>query len=142
MDWITETIAIGDIDDALALERLQSAGISAILGLNDFPTISYDARFLWRRVQLFDGPGNAVDDIVRALATLDEFVAGGHRVLVHCREGVSRAPFVTACYLAQKGKLEFEDALAQVAARRQIANPHPGLRLLWLELRDVLTSED
>ncbi len=135
MDWITDQIAVGNIDDALAPGRLREQGITAVLGLNDFPTFIAGSGFEWRRVTLIDGPGNQVDDVRKALATLDVFLDHGHRILVHCTEGVSRAPFVTSCHLANLNGWELEQAIEYVAARRRIANPHPALRLLWNELR-------
>jgi histidinol-phosphate aminotransferase len=140
MDWITEQIAIGNIDDALSAEGLRGAGISAVLGLNDFPTFLDGSGFEWRRVMLIDGRGNTSADVLSALQALEGFLADGHRVLVHCTEGVSRAPFVTACHLARRNAWQFEAALAYVRARRSIANPHPELRLLWQELSAIATT--
>jgi histidinol-phosphate aminotransferase len=134
MDWITEHLAIGNIDDALSLETLRAAGITAVLGLNDFPTFLAGSGFEWRRVRLIDGPGNSSSEIMDALEALDGFLTAGHRVLVHCTEGVSRAPFVTACYLARQNGWEIEAALEYISQHRTIANPHPELRLLWQDL--------
>ena len=133
MDWITDQIAIGNIDDALSAERLRMEGVTAVLGLCDFPTFSPALGFAWQRVELFDGEGNSIAELRAALQALDAFVEAGHRVLVHCREGVSRAPFVTACYLAGVDG-DFDVALETVSRRRRIANPHPGLIALWNEL--------
>jgi len=137
MDWITGQIAIGDIDDALNHEALRTEGITAVLGLNHFPTFIEGSGFEWRRVELLDGGGNALSDLRRALDTLDAFLLGGHRVLVHCTEGVSRAPFVIACHLAATRRWELDEALTFVTARRTIANPHPQLRPLWEGLRSA-----
>ncbi len=131
MDWITESIAIGNIDDAMHRRALSGAGISAVLGLNEYPTFLDEWGFAWRRVQLVDGPGNSADVVRSALDVLDEFLLNGHRVLVHCTEGVSRAPFVIACHLAMNNDWDFDRALTFIAGKRTVANPHPALRSLW-----------
>jgi histidinol-phosphate aminotransferase len=131
MDWITDQVAIGDIDDAMRSKELNSAGVTGVLSLNGYPTFLSEWGIAWKRVPLIDGPGNSTDDIACALATLTELLSEGHKVLVHCTEGVSRAPFVTACYLASTRKWNLDSALDFIAKKRPVVNPHPALRSLW-----------
>lgn len=132
MDWITETIAIGNIEDAMDASALKDAGVSAVLCLNGFPQSLRFQGFEWVHAPLIDGQGNAVSDLERALDHLRE-LAAGHRVLVHCAEGVSRSPFVVACHLAQVQKVSFSVAIELVRVRRPVAMVDRGLLALLAE---------
>lgn len=134
MDWITDDIAIGNIEDALRIERLPAAGITAILSLNGWPNHSWNVVDLpWRCVTLLDGHGNSVDLLVEAVDALRGFRTDGHRVLVHCMEGVSRSALVVACYLAGSLEVGFQEALEVVSGRRPGVRVQQGLLLLQQE---------
>ena len=64
MDWIEDDLAIGNLDDALAYDRLREAGIASVLTLNDFPSRPRPG-FEWRCEPLRDGPGNTPERFVR-----------------------------------------------------------------------------
>ncbi|MGZ5122889.1 MAG: dual specificity protein phosphatase family protein [Burkholderiales bacterium] len=136
MDWITRDIAIGNIDDAIRLDGLKSAGIESILSLNGWPNSAANGHGLtWRCVELVDGHGNDVSRLKEAVWQLHELVAKGP-VLVHCMEGVSRSPLVVASYLADKAARPFEDCLEEVSLLRKRVFLQPGL----IELRRAYES--
>ncbi|MGZ5145407.1 MAG: dual specificity protein phosphatase family protein [Burkholderiales bacterium] len=136
MDWITRDIAIGNIDDAIRLDGLKSAGIESILSLNGWPNSAANGHGLtWRCVELVDGHGNDVSRLKEAVWQLHELVAKGP-VLVHCMEGVSRSPLVVASYLADKAARPFEDCLEEVSLLRKRVCLQPGL----IELRRAYES--
>lgn len=127
MDWITRDIAIGNVDDALRLDGLRSAGIESILSLNGWPNSAANCHGLtWRCVELVDGHGNDVSRLQEAVWQLHELLARGS-VLVHCMEGVSRSPLVVASYLADKAVRPFEDCLQEIARLRKWVRLQPGL---------------
>jgi dual specificity phosphatase 12 len=131
LDWITPDIAIGNIDDAIRLDELCSAGIQGILSLNGWPNSAANTHGLtWRCVELIDGHGNAVAKLKEALGHLHDLVASGP-VLVHCMEGVSRSALVVASYLSDTSDRPFEECFEQVALLRKRACLQPGL----IELR-------
>jgi protein-tyrosine phosphatase len=45
------------------------------------------------------------------------------RVLVHCGEGISRAPILTAAYMDAVGYKNIDAALKEIAAVRPVINP-------------------
>ena len=136
MDWITRDIAIGNCEDALRLDRLRSAGIESILSLNGWPNSAANSHGLtWRCVELIDCQGNDVGRLQEAIWQLHELLARGS-VLVHCMEGVSRAPLVVASYLADKAARPFEDCLQEIAQLRKWIRLQPGL----LDLRRAYES--
>jgi hypothetical protein len=127
LDWITRDIAIGNIDDAIRIDRLHGAGIKSILCLNGWPNSATNSHGLtWRCVELVDGDGNDVIRLRDAIWQLHELVANG-AVLVHCMEGVSRSALVVASYLAETSGRPFEVCLEEVARLRKRVFLQPGL---------------
>jgi Dual specificity phosphatase, catalytic domain len=127
VDWITRDIAIGNVDDAIRLTGLRSAGIESILSLNGWPNSAANSHGLtWRCVELIDGHGNDVSRLQEAVWQLHALLARGS-VLVHCMEGVSRSPLVVASYLADKAARPFEDCLQEIALLRKRVFLQPGL---------------
>jgi len=127
LDWITRDIAIGNCDDAIRLDALQSAGIEGILSLTGWPNSAANSHGLtWRCVELIDGDGNDVSRLKDAVWLLDELLESGP-VLVHCMEGVSRSALVVASYLADTAARTFEDCLQEVALLRKQVFLQPGL---------------
>jgi dual specificity phosphatase 12 len=136
LDWITRDIAIGNIDDAIRIDRLHTAGIRSILCLNGWPNSATNSHGLaWRCVELIDGDGNDVSRLKEAIWQLHELVSNG-AVLVHCMEGVSRSALVVASYLAETTARPFEACLEEVAQLRRRVFLQPGL----FELRRVYES--
>lgn len=134
LDWITERIAIGNIEDALNHERLVEQRISGILCLNGFPSFTaHLGVFDWRLVLFIDGPGNPPELLGQALTTLRELMLAHNRVLVHCAEGVSRSPFVVASYLAEENGQDLATAVRWVTQRRGDTSISSSLIPLWDE---------
>ena len=127
--WITDRLAVGAIEDAMRPQRLLRAGIGGVLALNRFPSLTHVPALEWVRVTLIDGAGNQPDVILGAIEALEALLRR-HRVLVHCDEGLSRAPFVAACSLARQDGLSFDEALALVTRRHPAARIDPALLAL------------
>ena len=60
------------------------------------------------------------------LEAIYQAVAQG-AVLVHCREGISRAPALVAAFLDQTGSVRFEEAIRFLAMLRPEIAPSPSL---------------
>lgn len=131
MDWVTEQIAIGNVDDAVNIQQLKREGVTAILSLYWFPTPMLGQPVVQRQVLLHDGPGATVELLHEAISTLDTLLTE-HKVLVHCMEGASRSPFVVACHLALRDKISLLDAVDLVGKRRRISIS-PYFYTLWDE---------
>jgi len=129
VDWITDDIAIGNIEDAMNVAALREAEITAVLCLNGFPQEAKRHGFAWVGITLIDGPGNSMDDFKAAVAALHELTAA-HKVMVHCMEGLSRSALVVGCYLAAEQSIPLDEAIAEVTRRRQRAQIDHGLRSL------------
>lgn len=115
LDWITDQIAIGNVNDALAPDP----AVNFILCLkpgcctdrSDFDAVC---------IPLVDGAGNNQTLIRQALSELNQAVADGLKVLVHCHAGRSRSVSVVARYLMESKGITAEAALALIQQKREI----------------------
>jgi protein-tyrosine phosphatase len=132
MDWITDSVAIGNYLEAKDAALLRQAGIASALSL-DRTLRTGDAAPLGLReveaVPLEDGPGNDPRLFRRAVDALEDLASRHPPVLVQCHAGRSRSAVVVAGYLMRSLGLGPEEALARVAARRGVA-VSPGLECL------------
>ncbi|WP_018988516.1 pyridoxal phosphate-dependent aminotransferase [Aromatoleum toluclasticum] len=125
MDFVMPQLAVGSSADAADGAALQAAGIDTLLSLAPL------ARPAEVALQL----GLAVADRVAlpgatigaAAAFLAARIAAGHRVLMHCEQGISRSPALAACFLHEHLGLPLDAAFARVRAARPQADPHPAL---------------
>ncbi|MEI7926534.1 MAG: dual specificity protein phosphatase [Chloroflexota bacterium] len=129
MDWITDRVSIGAIEDAMDAEAMRAEGVTGVLCLNGFPHSPRSQGFAWVNVTLIDGPGNSIEEIRRAVESL-ETLAAEHRVMVHCAEGLSRSALVVACYLADLHAIPLEEAVAHVKRYRTRAEIDAALLAL------------
>jgi hypothetical protein len=132
VDWITDTIAIGNYLEAQDRQLLQSQSIASVLSL-DGTLRGMDAGALGLReieiVPLEDRPGNDPRLFRRAIDALARLVREAPPVLVQCHAGRSRSAVVVAGHLAHTLGIEAAEAIARVAAKREIAIT-PGLEQL------------
>lgn len=91
-------------------------------------------RALYQRVPIQNGTVPAPEEMVRILDTIDEALAAGHVVYLHCVAGVGRTGVVAGCWLVRHG-LEGEEALRELDRRRQGIprgrRPSPFRRRQW-----------
>jgi protein-tyrosine phosphatase len=140
--WITADLAIGNIETAMDVDSLRAAGVGAVLGLNRFPSLRHVPDLVWHRVELNDGPGNSVDEVMRAILLLERLLER-HRVLLHCDAGLSRSPFIAACYLARRLAGSFDAAFALVQTRQPAARTDGALLAIlpYLDLAPPMDHE-
>lgn len=132
MDWITETVAIGNYLEAQDSNFLSEHGFHSVLSL-DGALRNSKAEDLGIgsliSIPLIDGPGNDRRELAKAIATLTNLENRHAPVLVHCHAGRSRSVVVVAGFLAKTGGIEWEQAIAFVATKREI-NVTPALEEL------------
>jgi dual specificity phosphatase 12 len=59
---------------------------------------------------------------------IEEELASGGAVYVHCFMGISRSPTIVAAYLIWKKGLSDEEAIRLIQSQRPIVNPNDGFR--------------
>jgi protein-tyrosine phosphatase len=138
MDWITDDVAIGNYLEAQATALLTQQAFRSVLSLDGTLTPEQAAELGLAEVasyRLIDGAGNdprvfrfAIDDLRRLARTHAP-------VLVQCHAGRSRSAVVVAGYLVRMHGMEPEEAIAAVAAKREI-NITPALIELLYQLEE------
>jgi protein-tyrosine phosphatase len=129
MDWITDEVAIGNYREAQDVALLRQHAFRSVISLDGTLSATQAAQLGLTEVaayRLIDGRGNdlrvfrpAIDDLVRLART-------GAPVLVQCHAGRSRSAVVVTGYLMHVRGLEPYEAIAVVAARREV-NVTPAL---------------
>ncbi len=130
MNWITDTILIGNYADSQRVNQVREASIQSILRLIhagkgvDRDELGVQTIAV---IPLIDGPGNDPRHLQDAIDTLAMLVEEESPVLVHCRAGISRAPTIVAGYLAKYEGMKLGSAFKLIRSKRRI-NVHGELR--------------
>jgi hypothetical protein len=99
---------VGDLQDA---QRFDGTIISVLPDVPEGePAQAIQMPFLAQGVVTLD----------QTAALIDEELARGHRVLVHCEEGCERAPLVVAWFLKNRRGMTLDEAYALLKSRRPI----------------------
>jgi protein-tyrosine phosphatase len=123
MDWITDTIAIGDYLESQTQTLLVEHKIRSVLSLVRVPdalsveNLGVEAVCV---IPLIDGAGNDPRWFSEAIDTLEYLVKANAPVLIHCRAGRSRSPAVVAGYLMRLHGISCDEAVCRVAEKRDI----------------------
>jgi protein-tyrosine phosphatase len=122
MDWITESIAIGNYLEAQDADALRKAGIQSVLSLDGSVLQRHETELGLARVittVLVDGPGNELRTFRGAIESLMYLVQSKPPVLVQCHAGRSRSVAIVAGYLIRMHDIEPDEALKRIAAKRE-----------------------
>lgn len=128
LDFVTEALAVGGaLRSDHQIQALPGLGISAVV---DMRSESVDnvaelerlgIKFL--HLPTIDWYPPTQDDLARGAAWIQEQIAGGGKVLVHCQHGIGRSVIMTAAVLVSNG-WSWQEALEIIRARRWGASPH------------------
>jgi protein-tyrosine phosphatase len=130
--WINDKVAVGPSHSfgGPSLEELMRAGVSVIVDLNADPVEGKLATKLGMQywgVYVQDHTAPTQEQLLRIAAIVEDAVAAGRKVYVHCTAGVGRSPTCVAAYLIATGR-SFEEATAEVKAKRRVAWTDSGAR--------------
>jgi len=99
MNWITNKLAVGDIQDYINRRKLRKIGVTPV-----------DVREFWDESDDAFEPED-IDGLVRSINP-DE------KVMIFCDAGMDRSPFVAALYLVINKNLTFSEAYTLVSKGR------------------------
>eukprot|EP00026_Physarum_polycephalum_P008965 Phypoly_transcript_09072.p1 GENE.Phypoly_transcript_09072~~Phypoly_transcript_09072.p1 ORF type:complete len:443 (+),score=47.84 Phypoly_transcript_09072:13-1341(+) len=125
-DLISDSLYLGCLQAARNKWLLQKLGITHVLTVAQFKPF-YPELFTYKVVEIEDA--NSVDIMAHfkpCMEFIDEALASGGKVLVHCRAGVSRSATVVTAYIMHKQKLNRDDGLEFVRTRRERILPNHG----------------
>jgi protein-tyrosine phosphatase len=106
--WITENIAVGYAPRSRAdLETIRSQGISAIVNLcaecYDLHELEKSANFEVYYLPIPDEGAPEMEYLEKTLTWIEECIANGNKVLIHCRYGIGRTGTLVIAYLFKRG---------------------------------------
>jgi protein-tyrosine phosphatase len=106
--WITEQLAVGYAPRSHAdLDVIRAQGIIAIVNLcaecYDLHELEKQTGFEVYYLPLPDESAPDIETLEKILAWIAERIAGGKKILIHCRFGIGRTGTVVLAYLFKKG---------------------------------------
>ena len=146
----TTSSCAGDRRAALSLETLSSHGITHVLNMaqgqgsnrvDTDATFYSDAGIVFKGIEAEDA---SFYDIAAHFEETSEFIEksllSNGRVMVHCREGYSRAPTVVCAYFMMKRRMRLMDALKMINDQRKIC-PNVGFLEQLIEFDEELAKD-
>lgn len=141
MNWITETICVGNYLDAQDVIRHRAEGIRSLVCLDGkLRNVEASAMGLeeLEAFELKDGPGNDLGIFRRVVETIGRLAKLRPKLLVQCHAGRSRSVIAVAAQLMRTQGLDWKAAIQFVAERREV-EISPGMYGLllakWLRAR-------
>ena len=126
MTRVWERLWLGCIRDAEELAVANPHRITTVISLCEARVTGKRRDVRYVQIPIEDAepvPARKFDAIMKAIA---QNIRRG-AVLLHCGEGVSRAPSMTAAYMHRVGYKQIDAALTEIKRLRPIANPSKTL---------------
>ncbi|KAG8742181.1 hypothetical protein FRC10_001937 [Ceratobasidium sp. 414] len=125
-------LLLGPFQTSKSLDRLTELNVTHIVCIRDVKeAFSVRPRFPDRfQYLVLDVEDNEEQNLIRlfpsAKAFIDNAIAGGGRVLVHCNGGISLSPSFVIMYVMERFQLVWDEALQMVQNRRYCISPNNG----------------
>ncbi|BAU80034.1 conserved dual specificity protein phosphatase [Tokyovirus A1] len=137
---ITERLYLGNLASFLLLssssvEEQKKWAVVTILSKEEL--CEYDRKVAFPRfiIKAMDSSRTNIKPVFRSAASfIQESLAAGLDVLVHCAAGISRSSSVVIAFLMLKRGMTYDTALAFVKSKRKCVDPNPGFRFQLEEL--------
>jgi protein-tyrosine phosphatase len=125
VDWVTEGIALGGMQDALDFQRLEEEGVEAVLQLygHEREKIGFVLPVDVLQLCVEDRRPLPVEALRQGVEFIRFHRLAGRSILVCCGAGISRSPTFAAAYLHEAG-MDLREALRLIRSRRPQARPH------------------
>lgn len=127
VSWVTDELAVGGAIHTRDIARLRRMGITAIADCReeaaDDEVVLAKHGIAYLRIPTPDACELAQPDLRIGVVWVNERLAQGEKVYVHCKHGVGRAPLLASCLLVAQGA-SAEEALHRVKSHRWQASPN------------------
>lgn len=124
MDFVIDSIAIGDGVEAEDEELLLRLGITHVLNVH--PMKMEYKKIKYTQIPWHDEKN--IDRLNEALSYIHKTLKDGGKIIVICGGGVERSPLTVFAYLHKKSGLSIKDALHLIESKR----PQSDIHLDWL----------
>jgi protein-tyrosine phosphatase len=114
MDWIDDTVAVGNWFDGFYANRRRREGIE----------LTIDARVLFTKRRIPHRRAPRVDCLVKARDEILELLPLGPKVLIYCNRGKDRSVFVAMMYVMKRYDMGCQEAFGLVRSKRSQAAFH------------------
>lgn len=130
ISWVTSQVALGSEPSASWVPQMIAAGITDVLDLrgepraNDQPEPELYAGtpITYHYLPMLDrGTPEPASAYVEGVGIIDQVVANGGKILVHCSAGISRSPSMVYAYLRSTG-MSAGDAWNMIQNARSVAS--------------------
>jgi protein-tyrosine phosphatase len=122
MTRVWERLFIGGLEDAVDLAKSNPHGITTVISLCEDEVISKRRGVNYVHLPIDDAQPVSVGEFDRIMDAIAENIRWGI-VLLHCGQGVIRAPSLTAAYMHVVGYCNLDSALAEIKRLRPISRP-------------------
>lgn len=122
MTQVWERFYIGGLADSEALADDNPHGITTVITICELPVESKRRSVNYLHIPIADDEPVPVRQFDRILDAISENIRWGV-VLLHCSQGVSRAPSLAAAYLAAVGYRNITAALNEIRKVRPFIHP-------------------
>lgn len=134
-------VFLGSIAAARDTESQKKLGITHILNATSHGSKAPGCKVLSLPLQDNDGDQDIKQHFDASIAFMNEALAGGSAVLVHCIRGVSRSSTLVAAYIMRSAGLSRQEALGLVKRARPVVNPKVGFLHQLKQFEQELTDE-
>jgi serine/threonine/tyrosine-interacting protein len=141
-------LLLGPFQASKSLELLQGLHITHIVCIRDVKeAFSVKPRFQEHfKYLVLDVEDNEEQNLIRlfpgAKTFIDQAIAEGGRVLVHCNGGISLSPAFVVMFAMQHYNLSWEDALHMVQNRRYCISPNGGFLTQIKEYESIYKAKN
>jgi hypothetical protein len=127
MDWIDDTVAVGDWFDGFSAQRRRHEGIDLII---DSRVLFTKSVFSFKRTPLVEMMLRTRDQIVGV-------VPFHPKILIFCNRGRDRSTFVAMLYVKKRYSLGYQEAYEMVRSKRKQTTYHWD----WVKAFDLVAPE-
>jgi protein-tyrosine phosphatase len=127
MTKIWERLFIGGLADAEELAAGNPHGITTVVSLSEIPVEAKRKGVNYLHHAVEDAEPVPVWRFDAIMDALSENIRWGGKVLLHCGQGISRAPSMAAAYMDAVGYKSIEAALGEIRRVRPFIQPSTNL---------------
>jgi len=144
MNEVTPNLFLGSVKAACDKDVLIKNGITHILSIGYKLPRPHEKHFTY--LVFDDVLDYALQDLLpfyeESHRFMDECLASGGKILVHCQMGVSRSGSLVLSFLMRMNRWDFDEAYKSVQTRRAMLDPNIGFQVQMIEFHKQNYSYD